>query len=88
MIGDKPAFPATIKNQHPVSHMPGSEEKTPGMTLRQWYAGMAMQGDWANGVEGTWDNNVDQENLVRRAILYFRMADAMLEEGDNEKKEG
>ena len=56
----------------------------PGMTLRQWYAGMAMQGDWSDGSEGAWANNVDQDTLEKRAALYYRMAAAMLSQEADE----
>ena len=41
----------------------------------------AMQGDWAaqNEESGYYTNSTDMEFLVKRAELYYRMADAMLE---------
>ena len=41
-----------------------------GMTLRDWFAGQAMQGDWAVGNA--------EENLSEAATRYYKMADAML----------
>ena len=60
-IGSEPAFPRPADERHY-----GSE----GMTLRQWYAGLAMQGILAHGRNCT-------DELVARAA--FAMADAMLE---------
>lgn len=59
---------------HPAMHngstLPGSN----GLTKREWYAGLAMQGMLS-------DNNFDfpAEDIARVA---FEMADAMLAEGD------
>jgi hypothetical protein len=61
-----PAFPST----HPSY---GREE---GMTLRDWFAGQAMQGDWAVGNA--------EENLSEAATRYYKMADAMLKERSKE----
>lgn len=47
------------------------------MSIRQYYAAMAMQGDWA---DGGFENMTDG-NLYTRARLYFRMADAMIRAG-------
>lgn len=51
-----------------------------GMTMRDWLAGKAMQGDWAaqNEISGTFPDDHTQEELEKRAKLYYRMADAML----------
>jgi hypothetical protein len=44
-----------------------------GMSLRDWFAGLAMQGDWANQACGS------QFGYINCAIEYYKMADAMLE---------
>lgn len=51
-----------------------------GMTLRDHFAGLAMQGDWAVQSEemGEFANDVSEENLYVRAKVYYRMAEAML----------
>ena len=59
-----PAFP--IKG--PV--MTSDEQ---GMTLRDYFAAKAMQGDWAAEVAGA--NGETMEDSARR---YYKMADAML----------
>lgn len=53
-----------------------------GMSLRDWFAGMALQGDWAaqSTAEGMWSNQVMIEILQDRAVVYYRMADAMLKQ--------
>lgn len=61
-----PAFPCTEAN--------GLNNGLPGMTLRQWYAGLAMQGIFAYGPGEYWTNE-------RIATEAFAMADAMIEEG-------
>jgi len=40
------------------------------MTLRDWYAGMAMQGDWV-ALNAGWDCD-------EAAARYYKMADAMM----------
>lgn len=65
-----PAFPVDVdgRNYHP------------GQTLRDHFAGLAMQGDWAtqNQDMGWFDNAVSEEILYERAKVYYRMAEAML----------
>ena len=58
-----------------------SKCQCPGMSLRDYFAAKAMQGDWAAQDEegGYYTHSISQEFLVRRAKLFFRMADAMLE---------
>lgn len=51
-----------------------------GMTLRQWYAGIAMQGMLANGELGT---KADCKIISGYA---FEQADSMLEFEQNEKE--
>ena len=51
-----------------------------GMTLRDWFAGMAMHGDLA-AIEGSGlDPDIDDARLQRLSALYFRVADAMIAE--------
>lgn len=49
-----------------------------GMTLRQWYAGLAMQGLLANDGEGPFESR--EENARYRARVARRMADALVKE--------
>ena len=50
-----------------------------GMTLRDYIAIAALCGDWAPGSEdNAWAHTTPDENLERRARLYYRMADAMM----------
>lgn len=51
-----------------------------GMSLRDWFAGQAMTGDWAAQDEfvGDFTNEITDDLLDARACLYYRMADAML----------
>lgn len=52
-----------------------------GMSIRDHFAGMALQGDWAAQDDdnlGAFSCDVQQEILIKRAQLYYRMADAML----------
>jgi len=50
------------------------------MSLRNYIAIQAMQGDWAAQSEsvGEWANNTSENYLLDRARLYYRMADAMI----------
>jgi len=60
-----PAFP----------HYGGAGWMGPGMTLRDYFAAKAMQGDWALGSAGAGD-----DGFVSDARRYYKMADAMLAE--------
>lgn len=55
-----------------------------GMSLRDWFAGHALAGDLANGDGGTYGNDAKDEYLVDRAMLYYRIADAMIAARDSE----
>ena len=53
-----------------------------GMSLRDYFAAKAMQGDWSsqgddNGV-GIFSPEIPNATLDRSARLYYRMAEAML----------
>lgn len=76
-----PAFPANI-GVGPCGDVFLSTDRveTSGMSLRDWFAGMALQGDWAAQNEqcGFFYPIIPEELLIQRAQLYFRAADAML----------
>lgn len=71
-----PAFPV------PDSHNANGDIQYghTGMSLRNYIAIKAMQGDWASQSESTgeWANSTSEEYLLNRARLYYRMADAMI----------
>ncbi|MBQ0339655.1 hypothetical protein J9236_00170 [Providencia rettgeri] len=48
--------------------------------LRDKFAMAAMQGDWSaqDGEVGYYVDNIPDDGLIKRAELYYRMADAML----------
>lgn len=52
-----------------------------GLTKREYYAALAMQGDFASqGIEvGCFENDASKNDMIERAKVYFRMADAMIE---------
>lgn len=56
------------------------EVQHPGMTLRDWFAGQALAGDFAaqNEVTGEYTNGTSDETALSRAKLFYRMADAMI----------
>jgi len=67
-----PAFPWCNPN-------PGVATGGDGMTLRDYFAAMAMAGDWASQFEQDYfSNEVTYPILKRRAKTYYRMADAMI----------
>ena len=63
------AFPMLIPNNY--------DHATPGMTLRQWYAGMALQGFMAAYTKPK--ANLNPELVARDAFIF---ADAMLTAGE------
>lgn len=72
-----PAFPT--ENERQTGHNSFHYE---GMTLRDYFAAKAMQGDWAaqNSRDGAFPPDTRDERLRKTARLYYRMADAMLAE--------
>jgi hypothetical protein len=46
--------------------------------LRDWFAGQALAGESANSEGGIWDSAAGVINIMERARLYYRIADAML----------
>jgi len=59
------AFPAIVTTM----------KQQPGMTLRQWYKGMALQGELAG--RHTWQNGCTAEEIV---MTVAKVADAMIAE--------
>ncbi len=55
-----------------------------GMTLRDYFAAKAMQGDWANSADGSFGMTHDLSTAAR---LYYRMADEMLKAKSTPSKE-
>ena len=68
----RPAFPS-----HP-EHGPS----TYGMSLRDYFAGQALAGDFSaqNESAGCIPTNFDDKLISDRVILFYRFADAMLAE--------
>ena len=66
----EPAFPAPKTDD---------QEHWFGLTKREFIAAMIAGGDAANGVEGGWGQKVSDEALQIRALLYVRLADAILD---------
>jgi hypothetical protein len=58
-----------------------------GLTKREWFAGMALQGDWASQSKevGEYASDTSDSFLEERAKLFYRMADAMIRAGKGEK---
>lgn len=81
-----PAFPCEAQGDRNVppenDHLQTGiySAKFPGMSLHDYFAGQAMAGDWsAQSPEvGEFNNKSTDEILFARAVLYYRMADAML----------
>ena len=69
----------------PCTEANGLNNGVPGMTLRQYYAGLAMQGMLCNGfipnIVGPDGSTLQSDNYAECA---FRMADAMLAEGSKQ----
>ncbi|OHT23132.1 hypothetical protein A3Q29_06790 [Providencia stuartii] len=61
----------------PATELHGTDT---GMSLRDYLAAKAMQGDLASQSVslGHFANDASEESLVNRANFYYRMADAML----------
>jgi hypothetical protein len=55
-----------------------------GMTLRDYFAAQALEGDFAaqSSETGEWLDNTPDDFLEKRAQLYYRMADAMVKARD------
>ena len=72
-----PAFPLIDCNKETCTH-----ESCTGMSLRDWFAFGAMNGDWASQSDDSGIIQIEhpQSALESRARLYYRMADAMLAE--------
>ena len=67
-----PAFACAATDGMGLSHL------QEGMTLRDYFAGAALQGDAANSEGGPWGSSIDEDFLNRRCTFYYRLADSML----------
>lgn len=71
---------AAIKKQEAREFMPIIDNP---ISLRDQFAMVAMQGDWANqNSEVGYFADCNDEQLVNSAKIYYRMADAMLKARD------
>lgn len=79
---DLPAFP-----NHPASHVPFRDWS--GMTMRQWYAGKAMQA-WLStyGENDTHPAHLGSEVSANIARWSFEIADAMIAHEAKEMADG
>lgn len=66
------AFPTTESNWY------DEDVRSEGMTLRDYFAAKAMQGDWASQSEDYNLARYTDDALDKQAKIYYRMADAML----------
>ena len=74
-----PAFPVVLEERcNYISGPPYVDVKYPGMTLRDWFAGMALQGILANDKLGMWGPNATNDY----ALTAYTQADAMLKARD------
>ena len=74
-----PAFSGGLwEPQHGGSN--DREPLNPGMSLRDYFAGQAMAGEFAaqNEITGEITNNTSDEWMLDRAKTFYRMADAMI----------
>jgi len=62
----------------------GHEDQWLGLSKLEAASLAAMQGDWAQPEPGAWMNHVEDEVLEARARLYYRMARAWIEVGEEE----
>lgn len=60
-----------------AADMREADAKAKGVTILDWFAGKAMQGDWAAQSE-VFRSDVIDEVLATRARLYYRAAKAMM----------
>jgi hypothetical protein len=75
-LGDRPAFPIFTENEPYMA---------PGMTLRQWYAGMirASMGTWTpDHINGETVERCHVSEMKARAEWAFAEADAMISESE------
>lgn len=61
----------------------GTREIHSGMTLRDWFAGKAMQGIWSNATALAQFAG-SQDEAGQMAVIAYEMADAMLKERSKE----
>ncbi len=63
-----------------IDMVDGSSIESMGMSMRDYFAAKAMQGDWAAQTEDTGYYSPQSADVIldNAAELYYRMADAML----------
>ena len=75
-----PAFPST------TDRVDEAHVGYPGMSLRQWYAGMALQGILASCPANMEVKEISPSCLNQWANTCFKMADAMILAREKEKQ--
>lgn len=74
-LSEQPAFPEIEVKVDPLDRDKLQKVYIPGMTYRQWLAGMAMQGLLA--CNALYDGKEDSEKLTKDAVKH---ADALIKE--------
>ena len=67
------AFPS---EQHECQDNTWNQTFDPGMTLRDWFAGMVLGGQW----DGRFPDDISPSTVQRVAEACYEIADAMLKE--------
>jgi hypothetical protein len=63
-----------------------AEKLLNGMTLRDWFAGQALMGEFVQSeYTGTFSDKTSDDLLLARARVLWRMADAMIAERKESK---
>ena len=80
-----PAFPTPNGGDSAISedgHQHWQYPSHPGMSLRDWFAGKALEGEMAaqSADTGEYTSGIAEDILQKRASLFYRFADAMLKE--------
>jgi hypothetical protein len=79
---NEPAFPGGVNTKY--TNLDEGAPTQPGMTLRDYFAAAAMQGDWAS----LGPNEDRPESCFPKAARdYYSMADAMLAARNEPKKD-
>ena len=83
-----PAYPSEYDLQVPYPHSPSelywTKMKAPGMSLRDHFAGLAMQAVWSQSDDSIHDSSLEDFEVWQRAIMddvakgAYAMADAMI----------
>lgn len=74
-----------LKDDYVYPRTTGLGQQAPGMELRDWFAGLALQGIMSRMSQSEFDSSVNADDWSMQVGDAYEIADAMIEERNREQ---